>query len=87
MRSKDFFLTFETENDKDAETIMDLYIQIQKAIGKDRVAYGLTHKKEDVLDDNRKLKSVRLTGKRIHRIDVYKDEHMDRRPKKSRNSE
>ena len=81
MRPRDFFLTFETENDKDAGKIVDLYIQIREKIGEDRVAYGLENEKEDILDDDGNLKSVRLTGKHLHRIDVYKDETIERRQK------
>ncbi|WP_033544189.1 hypothetical protein [Planococcus sp. CAU13] len=82
MRPRDFFLTFETENAKEAERIIDLYIQIKEKIGEDRVAYGLENEKEDILDDDGNLKSVRLTGRHLHRIDVYKDELIERRPRK-----
>lgn len=82
MRPRDFFLTFETQNDADARKIFDLYIQIKEKVGEERVAYGLRNEKEDIFDDDGNLKSVRLTGRHLHRIDVYKDELIDRPKRK-----
>ena len=82
MRRRDFFLTFETENDEEFNRILDLYFKMEEAIGNsDRIAFGIKHEKVDVLNEIGEIIGFELTGKTIVRIDVYKDELIERKKK------
>ena len=80
MRHRDYFLTFESMTDEEAARIRELYFKMIEAIGNpDRIAYGTEHEKLDVLNDNGEVVCIEYTGKVFHRIDVYRDELIDRR--------
>lgn len=80
MRHRDFFFTLESTNDEEAAKIVDLYLIMKEAIGNpDRIAYGTEHEKQDILNENGEVISFNHTGKVTHRIDVYKDEEIERR--------
>ncbi|WP_341959909.1 hypothetical protein NM897_09195 [Planococcus maritimus] len=80
MRRRDYFLTFESENDEEAARIRALYFKMIEAIGNpDRIAYGTEHEKLDVLNDDEEIICIEYTGKVFHRIDIYCDELINRR--------
>ena len=82
MRRTDFFLTFETENDEEFKRILDLYSKMEDAIGNpDRIAFGMEHEKVDIYNEAGEIVGFELTGKTIIRIDVYKDELIERKKK------
>lgn len=55
---------------------------MKEAIGNpDRIAFGMEHEKRDIFDETGKIIGFGLTGKTIIRIDVYKDELMERKKK------
>ena len=82
MRRRDFFLTFETENYEEFSRILDLYLKMKEAIGNpDRIAFGMKHEKIDLWNEAGEITGFELTGKTIIRIDVYKDELIERKRK------
>lgn len=82
MRRRDFFLTFETENHEEFSRILDLYLKMKVAIGNpDRIAFGMEHEKIDLWNVAGEITGFELTGKTFIRIDVYKDELIERKRK------
>ncbi|WP_394122208.1 hypothetical protein [Planococcus donghaensis] len=82
MRRRDFFFTLESNSDEEAARIVSLYLIMREAIGNpDRIAYGTEHEKKDVLNENGNVEFINYTGKVTHRIDIYKDEEINRKKK------
>ncbi|MDE0582015.1 hypothetical protein ON064_03015 [Planococcus sp. A6] len=82
MRRRDFFLTFETESHEEFNRILDLYLKMEEAIGNpDRIAFGMEHEKIDLRNEANEITGFELTGKTIIRIDIYKDELIERKKK------
>lgn len=80
MRYRDYFLTFESTTDEEAARIRELYFKMMEAIDNpDRIAYGTEHEKLDILNDDGEVVSIKYTGKVFHRIDVYRDELINRK--------
>lgn len=82
MRRRDFFLTFEIDNHEEFSRILDLYLKMKEAIGNpDRISFGMEHEKIDLWNEASEITGFEIIGKTIIRIDVYKDELIERKRK------